>query len=197
MLKGGVTGLRYLALIVALVTLAGCASLPPPAEPAVRPPRERVTAFQLEGRIVVRRGEENFSAHVSWQHGPRSEEIVLSTPLGQGMARLTADAHGAQLETADQKRYAAADLDSLSEQVFGVRLPITAIPRWVVGRGAPSPGARELDARGRLTRFVEQGWEVEFVAYENETANALPNLLRLEQNDVQVRLKIDAWSVNP
>src|SRR5437667_11004489 len=120
--------LRTILLAAALAgTLAACASLPPP-EAVARPARAAIQSFQIEGRIAVRRGEENFTARIAWQHAADSDEIVLSSPLGQGLARLSAPPAGARLETGDNKHAEAADLGELSEQVFGFRLPVSALP---------------------------------------------------------------------
>ncbi|MEW5889292.1 MAG: lipoprotein insertase outer membrane protein LolB [Pseudomonadota bacterium] len=185
---------RFLAVTV--LALAGCASLPPGGIPA-RPSRQTVAAFQIEGRLGVRRGEESFSANLFWQHGPDSDEIVLTSPLGQGLARLAAGNGSAVLETANRRRFEAASLEELSEQVFGFRLPVTALPHWIVGRAAGPGAAVERDAQGRLVRLSEQEWAVELAAYESDSPDALPSLVQLARDDVRVRLKIDQWSLSP
>lgn len=181
------------AAFVAL--LAGCAA--PGGERAerlARPQREAIESFQLEGRIAVRRGSENFSAHIDWQHGATGDEIVVSGPLGQGLARLSAHASGAVLETAEQKRFEASDLDSLSGQVFGTPLPVSGMSRWVLGRSAFG-GAVLLDGTGRPAGLSERGWAIEYLGYEDESPDALPVLLRAQREDVEVRLKIDSWNL--
>ncbi len=182
-------------LVLALLALAGCATVPPGAIPA-RPARQTLNAFQIEGRLGVRRGEESFSANLYWQHGPDSDEIVLTSPLGQGLARLASGNGGAVLVTADRRRFEAATLDELSEQLFGFRLPVTALPHWIVGRAAGRGGAAERDAQGRLVRLSEREWTVELPAYESDSPDALPSLVQLARDDIRVRLKIDQWSLN-
>lgn len=181
----------FLAVLIALT--AGCAALEP-AAPLDRPARESIEAFRLEGRIAVRRADERFSAGIAWRHDRQSDEIVVSGPLGQGLARLTAAGGTALLETSDRKRYAAEDLEGLSEQVFGTRLPLSGLGRWVLGRTAFG-GAASVDAAGRLTGLSEQGWIIEYLRYESEAADALPALLQARRGDVEVRLAIDSWAV--
>lgn len=176
---------------VALLVLAGCATVDRAAvEP--RPQRETIDTFRIEGRIAVRHGGERFSASIEWRHDALSDEIVVSGPLGQGLARLTAGGGTALLETSDHKRYSAADLDGLSEQVFGTRLPVAGLGRWVIGRAAFC-GAAKLDGAGRLAALSEQGWVIEYLRYESDAPDALPELLLARRGDVEVRLKIDAW----
>ncbi len=166
-----------------------------PIETEPRPLRDTVEAFRLEGRIAVRRAQESFSARIEWRHDAHSDELILTGPLGQGFARLTAGGGTALLETADQKRFAAPDLDGLAEQVFGARLPVSELGRWVLGRSVTGGTVRH-DANGRIAGFDEQGWAIEYLRYENETANALPELLKASRSDIEVRLKIDSWSVS-
>lgn len=185
--------LRILSAVALLVLTAGCAMLET-AAPASRPAREAIEAFRIEGRIAVRRANESFSAGIEWRHDAHSDEIVVSGPLGQGLARLTSGGGTALLETADRKRYEAADLDGLSEQVFGTRLPVSGLGRWVLGRSAFG-GVARLDDAGRLAGLSEQGWSIEYLRYESEARDALPELLQARREDVEVRLKIDTWIV--
>jgi outer membrane lipoprotein LolB len=184
---------RTLLAAVFLVLTAGCAMLETAAT-APRPAREAIEAFRIEGRIAVRRAGESFSAGIDWRHDAYSDEIIISGPLGQGLARLTSGGGAALLETADQKQYVAADLDGLSEQVFGARLPVSGLGRWVLGRPAFG-GAARLDDTQRLAGLSEQGWAIEYLRYESEAPDALPELLQARREDIEVRLKIDRWSI--
>lgn len=163
-------------------------------ESLARPQREAIQSFRIEGRIAVRRGGENFSARIDWQHDAAADEIIVSGPLGQGLARLSANASGAMLETSDQKRYEAADLDALSGRVFGTPLPVAGMARWALGRTSSS-GAAMVDAAGRLAGLSEQGWIIEYLRYESDAAEALPVLLRAQREDVELRLMIDLWAI--
>ncbi len=185
-----------LALAAALSLLAGCAQLPPTPGEAPRPRREAIDGFRLEGRITVRRGEENFSAGIDWRHDTASDQILVSGPLGQGLARLTSSPAGALLETAQRQRFEAADLDELSQRVFGARLPVSGMAHWVLGRPAAA-GAARSDGAGRLSGLAEQGWTVEYLRYESEAAHALPVLLRAWGDGVDVRLIVDTWNLAP
>jgi outer membrane lipoprotein LolB len=188
---------RLLACGVALLT--GCAALAPaPETPSLRPPRAEISRFQLEGRVAVRNGEQSFSAHVDWEHDPGpADRMRISTPLGQGLAELVSDRDGARLETADRQSFDAPDLDSLSEHAFGARLPLSRLPRWVVGKVAGASPDLLLDALGRPLAFSEDGWRVAYPAYEDGSAAALPSLIHLRRDGLEVRLKVDRWTIEP
>jgi outer membrane lipoprotein LolB len=114
---------------------------------------------------------------MTWRHEPARDEILLTTPLGLGIAEVIRDAGGARLTLADRREYAAVDWAELSERVFGVRLPLAGLPRWVLG-----------DIHGNTA-----GWRIEILERENAAGNPLPTLIDLKAEDTEVRLKIDEW----
>jgi outer membrane lipoprotein LolB len=156
--------------------LAACASVPAVA-PVVRSPRP-VEMFALDARIAVRQGEAHHYANIAWQHDARRDSILVTTPLGQGVAELSRDETGARLVTADRREIAAPDWEGLAERVLGARLPLNDMPQWLVGR-PPAPSS---------------GWQVEYLDYQSEAPDALPTLIELRRDDIEVRLKIDEWN---
>ena len=177
------------AVLVVSVMTVGCASLAP-AELIQRPAASVIEAYGWVGRVSVRQGETNHSANIAWQHDASRDEILLSTPLGQGIAELTRDAKGARLMTADRREFAAADLEALSVRLFGLVLPLTSLPRWLIG---DAPVAVSRDTAGRPKQFSEGGWTVVYRDYESEAASALPVQIELRRGEIEVRLRIDDW----
>lgn len=183
---------RLLHSVIALVlssVLGACVQLPS-TEGLLRPPRAAIEAYTLTGRITVRQGEQRYVASIAWQHDAPRDEILLSTPLGQGIAELTRDASGARLTTADRHEFTAPDWEGLSARAFGFALPLSLLPRWVV---ADAPEGAILDAVGRPKHFVADGWEVDYLDYEGEADYALPQRVELKRDDIELRLKIDEW----
>jgi outer membrane lipoprotein LolB len=182
------------AAVVALLLLAGCAGMDSkPRDTPARPMREGIRAFSLEGRVAVRRGNENHAAAIEWMHIGARDELFVTAPTGQGIAALVGDASGARLETADKQRHTATDVEALSERVFGTRLPLRDLPAWVVGQPSAAATRIERDSIQRPKRLFEQGWQIDYLSYESERGDALPTLLHLQSGDIEVRLKIDAW----
>jgi outer membrane lipoprotein LolB len=157
------------------LALAACAQLPA-GGPGVRNP-PTLTRFEFDGRIVVSENQSRHYANISWRHDAKRDEILLTTPLGQGVAELTRDARGARLVTADHKEYFADDWEGLAEKVFGTRLPLNDLPAWLAGR-APSSAS---------------GWHVAYPEYQSDAANALPTLIELGRGDIELRIKISEW----
>ncbi len=145
----------------------------------------------MSGRLSVRQGETRYHVGIDWTHAADNDAIFLTGPLGQGLAELTRNARGARLLTADKQSLVAANWESLAEQAFGARLPLANLPRWVVG-AAPSPS---LDDSGRPRSANVDGWRIDYLDYD--PASGLPALVELHRDDIEVRLRIDAWTLPP
>ena len=113
----------------------------------------------------------------------------MTTPLGQGIAQLDRDARGARLVTADREEVTAPDWESLSARVFGFALPLAGMPRWLLGD--VSPTLRDKFGRPQAARV--DGWDIRYLDYESDAADALPVLVEMQHDDIELRMKVDAW----
>ena len=182
--------------------LSGCAGLPSAAAtpPIERPARAGIEAFSLDGRISIQQGERRNATNIAWRHAADRDEMLFTTPLGQGLAELTRDAGGAHLRLADRREFDAADWEGLARQLFGFVLPLSALPRWVIGAPPESAaGIGALDAAGRPQWRQIDGWRIDYLEYESPAANALPTLIELRRDEegIDVRLKVDEWQLSP
>ena len=171
------------AFAAAALLLAACA----PAE--LRPPG--AVEFDLLGRIAARYGNEAFTGNVNWRHAGAGDEMLISTPLGQGVARIVREGDAVQLTTADGKAYRAPDAESLTERTLGFRLPLEGLADWVQGRASPTQPARtEKSPDGRLRALEQRGWKVEYQQYDDA---GRPALMRLNYQGIELRLAISQW----
>lgn len=152
----------------------------PTLTPSARTPRT-IDVFNLDGRIAVRQGEQREYVNIAWRHDTQRDNILLTTPLGQGVAELSRDDSGAKLVTADRREVSAPDWEELAARVLGVRLPLNDLPKWLTGH-RPDPGS---------------GWQIEYIDYQSEAADALPTLIELKRDDIDVQVKIDEWNRTP
>jgi outer membrane lipoprotein LolB len=144
------------------------------AQVELRPPQ--TVDFDLVGRIAARYGKEAFTGNLTWRHAGNGDEMMISTPLGQGVARIVREGDAVQLTTAEGKEFRAADSESLTERVLGFRLPIEGLADWVQGKPSPT-----LESRG---------WRIEYL--ERDAQNR-PSLMRLNYQGVELRLAISTW----
>ena len=194
------TNLRFIGLFFVSMLLAGCAELPvpPPELESTARPQADIGAeglFRLAGRIAVSHNGESFSGSLRWSHAAGEDEIFILSPLGQGVARIVSNSAGASLETAEGRGYRAADVESLTEEVLGWRLPARGLQYWVMGRPAPEGAAEgEMDENMQLRALRQDGWRVEYLDYRMVQGTLLPAKLEVSLDErLRVRLVIDDW----
>jgi outer membrane lipoprotein LolB len=170
------------ALAAALIALAACAELP-------RASGENYE-FELTARFAASYRNEAASGNLQWRHRAARDEVMLSSPFGQGLARISRDGESVVLVAGDDKRYSAADAETLTEQVLGFRLPLRGLTDWVRARPATdAPAQAEYAQDGRLLALEQHGWRIEYMAYEG----IQPKRLKLIYPGLELRLAITEW----
>lgn len=143
--------------------------------------------FELSGRVAVRYAKEALSGRLFWRHSDDADELLITSPLGQGLARVTRVNGGFLLVAGDGREYRATDAESLTEQALGWRLPLAGLSDWVQGRPSRSGPYERLGDTGQELR--QDGW---LVAYE-EYRDGRPLKLRLTREGLEIRLIVDQW----
>lgn len=163
---------RLVAACGAALVAAGCAT--PTAPPIVAEPARapnfwsgRFAVTYTEGGYQPR--EERSSGRFSLLADGARRELELSSPLGQTMAQVTLESGEATLVASDGRQYRAESGEALTESVFGWRVPIGDLPRWLAGRVA-RPTQRE---DGRVVAGIDGSWSVRFEAFEGERPQRL------------------------
>jgi outer membrane lipoprotein LolB len=183
----------------AVFFLSGCAAVAP--RPGIeRPAGETVQglpdAFELTGRIAVRHDDQGFSGGLRWQHRPGTDVILVLTPLGQAVARITREPGEARLESGEGDPQRAPDAETLTERVLGWRLPVSGLQYWVLGSNSPAASSVvEFDADGRLVRLTQDGWDIEYLRYTETDARPLPRTVAMRRGSLSIRLNVDEWNL--
>ena len=172
--------LRF-ALCVAAAFLGACAAFP---EHGLAPPG----GFELSGRVAVRAAKDSGSARIFWRHSSDADEMVITSPVGQGIARITREGERYRLVTGDKKEFRASDAETLTEQALGWRLPLSGLSDWVQGRASASGGATGEAGEGK--QLWQDGWKVDYEEYRD----GRPFRMRLSREDIEIRLVVDRWS---
>jgi len=173
-----------LALCVAAAVILGACTLLP--EHGAAPPG----GFELSGRVAVRSAKDSGSARIFWRHSSDADEMLITSPVGQGIARISREGALFRLVTRDSKEYRAADAESLTEQALGWRLPLSGLSDWVQGRASLDRPAGVTGQAGESLEIRQDGWTI---VYE-EFREGRPFRLRLSRQDVEIRLIVDQWA---
>ncbi|MEW6688423.1 MAG: lipoprotein insertase outer membrane protein LolB [Pseudomonadota bacterium] len=176
--------MRSASAAAAVLLVAACAELG-----FLRPAGD--LEFDLAGRFAVQYRDEAASGSVAWRHAADGDEMLLSSPFGQGLARLVRTREMVTLTTSEGRDASAADAEELTERLLGFRIPLGGLADWVRGRpaAAPPPALVRRDAAGRLAELEQSGWRVEYLEY----AAALPARLKLSYPGLELRLAISEW----
>ncbi len=173
-----------LALCVAAAAILGaCTALP---EHGAAPPG----GFELSGRVAVRNARNSGSARIFWRHSGDADEMLITSPLGQGIARISREGDRFRLVASDNKEYRASDAESLTEEALGWRLPLSGLSDWVQGRASPDRPAGETGQASEGLEIRQDGWTI---VYE-EFRDGRPFRLRLSREGIEVRLAVDQWA---
>jgi outer membrane lipoprotein LolB len=208
-----------LYLLIAGVMMTSCASVntspattdkstAPPVTtvaPAIPPEAQqhqaeiaKVTDFKIDGRMGVQSQGYGVSGNIHWVHSPENDLINLYSPLGNKIAAITKNVDGVSLISQNGKTIKAEDAETLTQLTLGWRLPFSKLSDWIVGR--PANGVVTTfswDDKGQLSKFTQDGWEVSYMQYQNDSQPALPSKINLRNPKINVRLVIDSWDTSP
>lgn len=171
---------RFAALVclIASAALAGCATVGQQA------PAGSTT---LSGKLSVRVDAtattpvRNESGNFELKGTPEAGQLNLSTQLGTVLAQARWAGKQAWLATS-QGETAYPDLDTLTQEMLGERLPVAALFDWLRGRPWPSAPSRANDGG-----FEQLGWTIDLARFNEGWISAR----RAQAPAVLVRARVD------
>lgn len=180
------------------LAVGGCAAWQPAAIVSQRsalPELKPVSHFKLEGRLSVKAEDRNFSGGLLWDRKAEAETLLLSTPLGQGVAEIRRLASGVVLTDADGNTHTADSGEMLLQRVVGIQLPVEGLVFWL--SALPRPGSTfraEQEETGRVAVLEQDGWRIEYGRYRQVDGRWLPAKVFARRGDeLEFRLVVDAW----
>lgn len=194
-----------MVFLVLVCALSACARLPDRSE-------NDEIQFEFVARLGMRYGDDAGSGTLFWRHSDVRDDVLLTSPLGQGLAEIRRDTQSVSVALADGRRLVGRDAEMLTEEALGFRLPLAGFSDWVLGRESDAfPAARiERDAAGLARSIVQGGWRVDYLSYDsNAKDEALPAQMRLYfpaaseaglaigAKSVELRVAISEWRVRP
>jgi len=207
---------RYLICLLLLLTVSGCAhrgAFTPPADLVAHQQQlQRITHWELNGKLGIRTSDESGSASLKWAQQLANYQINLSGPLGQKRMIITGAPGKVILEQTGSTPLEAKSAEALIKEAAGWTLPVTQLTYWI--RGVPAPKQRitqlQQNEAGLLAQLQQGGWSITYSNYKNylyrdQTSTAhtnhtfsLPGKITAEHEDVRLILVIRDWQLgNP
>lgn len=187
------------ALAIALALLAGCATRPQPAPESVdwaehRADLQAVVDYDAGGRL----SSPELDLRADFQIEQRAEDrfrLRLAGPLGAGAVELSGDTTRVDIRnrdgvhsTDDPERWIAAH--------YGWTLPISPLKSWLLGiPHGDSADQLVLDEQGRAASLVQDGWRVDYLAYQDSGGRTLPRRIKASNGVVSLTILVDRWSM--
>lgn len=196
-----VKNLFYMFSVVFL--LSSCARAPQYA-PLTTPWPERqqqlsaLTHWQFRGHAIFKMPERKLSANVYWQQSAETYQVMLFGPLGFSAVNLDGQPGAVHLKDSHGHIYEADNPESLMQTQLGWSLPISSLYYWVRGLPSPEPiTSVSYDVYHRIAHLEQQGWSIDYIAYQRVQQLELPQEITFMQNKYYMRLTIesDSWKV--
>lgn len=197
--------LRMLSCLLGM-SAVGCSTLPAPqthpsasSDALSRTQRLQATqSFALEAKLAVQYAGKGYTARMAWQHAAQSDTMRIFSPLGQQVALIERTAQSVTLTDQNGKLHSATDTGSLTEQLLGWRLPLAGLTQWVLGiPHANSPYQANYFAHGGPANLNQDQWQIDYDDYRQAAFNGaleqLPFNIKLQQQDVRLKLVIQHW----
>lgn len=177
--------------LVLVLALGGCAT--DPIVPSTERHAPLADNWLMQGRIGIRTDEQSLSGNIRWQHRADRDEVLMTSPLGQGVARIVRDLGGITLEVPNQAVRHAPDAESLTREVLGYGLPVASLTAWLQARPVPGRVSEVTrDAAGRVSQLRQDGWVIDYLQYADDMS-ARPRKLVVAREGLEIRLVADTW----
>ncbi len=189
--------------VLALLSLAGCATVEPLLPPTLTQDEQRqqllsLSDWSFNGRVAVASGGEGFSAAMDWQQQGTAAVIGLRGPLGSSALKVMITGETLSLDDGRGGVLEGEEAEQLLVSRLGTALPVSQLRFWVLGLAAPGELAQQtIAANGRLTTLEQDGWQMRYDLYRASGPFVLPARMELASGDVRVRLVIRDWTLRP
>lgn len=168
--------MRLLAALVLALAVHGCAIVAQPPSP---PPRlsSVPAAFEMSARISIRQADRSDIAKLRWTHRQNRDAWIISSPLGNEVARIESDGRGATLTQAVGGGYQADSFADLTDRILGVELDPALLASWLHGDVRATPA----------------DWRVTIDETQDAGAVKLARRITAARGETTVRLVVDDY----
>lgn len=194
--------MKRLWLALMTIVLAACEGVPVREMAGAEWEQHRLSISQLDswvlrGRLAVHYDNEGGQGILYWQQDHDAYELRLMDPLGRQLMLISGDNAHARMLTREAEVFESASAEGLMQNYLGWSVPVNALNQWV--RGMPEPGMNVEETRlehGRLSFLSQEGWLIEYQAYEQVGMVWLPRRLKITTPDLNLKLIVEEWNLS-
>lgn len=156
-----------------------------------------IQAWSMEGRVALRTDDDGWTASLNWSQWRDFMEFHLRGSFGIGSTRVHGTTDRIVIENSRGETWTSMDPAGDLARETGWEVPLASLRWWMIGLPAPGSWATEevVDGQGRLLYLRQDGWEIEYSAYREENGLMLPERIRVESDEVRLRIHVRSWVV--
>ncbi len=162
------------SMAIGLAALTGCATQPQKAAVATSRASE---ATEYQGRFAVHYSDQNGQirdayGNFDWVEQADAVTLSLRNPFGSTLAIVGATPTSATLEVPNHAPQTASNVEDLMQQSLGFPMPVSGLRYWLKDQPSPQSHAKTAtDANGRITQIVQDGWQIDYLAFADATGS--------------------------
>lgn len=152
-------------------------------------------SWRIQGAVSVSTAQKTQMGSFAWQQMRGRYAINIYGPLNLGSIGI----HGMPGYVTLYKptgTFSARTPEALMQQQMGWYLPISNMNFWVRGLPAPGIAAKQShDQFGHLVFLQQQGWNIQFQAFQPLGNVDLPRKIVMDNQQLHVKLVIKNWNL--
>lgn len=153
---------------------------------------QQIEHYRVVGRVASRELELRADYQLD-RRSARDYSLRLNGPLGIGAVELLAQDSGVSIRNRDGESH-TADPEAWILQRYGWYLPVDCLGDWLLGRPrADRPSQLVMNADQQLASLRQDGWQVDFLAYQQVGSLQLPQRLQASNGVVRLTILADQW----
>lgn len=194
----------FLLLLTTFLAIAGCVRVVPPAasptttlQPTTAPNWNQHSSWAIKGGIVIAQPQRVTMARLFWQQQQKKYVVKLAGPFNLGGIQIQGQPGRVMLITAQNKPpIVATSAEQLLQQQLQLQLPVSSLYYWL--RALPVPGiaaTQQRDNTGRLMTLQQQGWQIQYMSYQQTGAYSLPQKIEFTAPPLRIKVIIQKWQL--
>lgn len=158
---------------------------------------KRIKSWEAKGAFSIQHSPQKpVIAAYDWQQfGNRNSRIRISSSLDIYSAVIWRRPGTVTLQKNREQIYRAKTATQLMQKNLGWSLPINNLSYWIKGAAAPGRSREHADAFGHLLTLWQQGWVINYGAYETVSGIDLPKVIYMSRPGFEAKIVVNTWQI--